>query len=428
MKVSGGKITEILPYEAVPAGALILDAGNLHILPGLVDTHVHINDPGRAHWEGFATATRAAAAGGVTMLMDMPLNSIPPTTTPQGLLAKVAAMDGKTHVDVGLCAGLVPQNAANVREVWGEGALAFKCFLAETGVDEFSYVSEEALTRGLRGLADVGAPLLVHAELPPPLEDAAKLAATLDPRSYAAWLESRPKAAEDQAVDLLVRLVRDIRGRAHVVHLSSSTALSLVERALQEGLPFSAETCPHYLTFASEDIEDGATEYKCAPPIRERENQEKLWAAVKDGRLAQVVTDHSPSDAPMKCSDSGDFMKAWGGISSLELGLRAVWTGARAHGMTLVDVVRLMCEAPARLIGMTGKKGVIAVGADADFCFFDPDADFVCDKDVLQHKNKISPYDKRAMKGRVARTILRGTTIYDEGNFTLNQGRWIKRT
>ncbi len=427
IRVSGGKITELLPEGAVPAGARVLDAGNLHVLPGIVDTHVHINDPGRAHWEGFATATRAAAAGGVTMLMDMPLNSIPPTTTPNGLLTKVAAMDGKTHVDVGLCAGLVPGNAANVREVWGEGALAFKCFLAETGVDEFSHVSEDELTRGLRGLADVGAPLLVHAELPPPLEEAAKLAATLDPRTYASWLASRPKAAEDQAVDLLVRLVRDIRGRAHVVHLSSSTALSLIERALQDGLPFSAETCPHYLTFASEEIEDGETAYKCAPPIRERENQDKLWAAVKDGRIVQVVTDHSPSDAPMKCSESGDFMKAWGGISSLELGLRAVWTGARARGMTIVDVVRLMCEAPARLIGMTGRKGVIAVGADADFCFFDPDADFVCDKDVLQHKNKISPYDRRTMKGRVHRTILRGTTIYDDGAFTLNQGRWVRR-
>ncbi len=427
IRVSRGKITELLPYDVVPAGARVLDAGNLHVLPGIVDTHVHINDPGRAHWEGFATATRAAAAGGVTMLMDMPLNSIPPTTTPNGLLTKVAAMDGKTHVDVGLCAGLVPGNAANVREVWAEGALAFKCFLAETGVDEFTYVKEDELTRGLRGLADVGAPLLVHAELPPPLDDAAKLAATLDPRTYAAWLASRPKAAEDQAVDLLVRLVRDIRGRAHVVHLSSSTALSLIERALHEGLPFSAETCPHYLTFASEEIADGETAYKCAPPIRERDNQDKLWAAVKDGRIVQVVTDHSPSDAPMKCSESGDFMKAWGGISSLELGLRAVWTGARARGMTIVDVVRLMCEAPARLIGMTGRKGVIAVGADADFCFFDPDADFVCDKDVLQHKNKISPYDRRTMKGRVHRTILRGTTIYEDGEFTLNQGQWVRR-
>jgi allantoinase len=426
--IDKGIIKQVIPYDAVPAGARVLDAGNLHVLPGIVDTHVHINDPGRAHWEGFATATQAAAAGGVTTLVDMPLNSIPPTTTRAGLDAKVAAMQGKTHVDVGLCAGLVPTNANDVKELWDAGAIAFKCFLADTGVAEFSHVDEATLARGMKGLAEVGAPLLVHAELPPGLEVGQKMAASLDPRTYQSWLVSRPKAAEDAAIDLLVRLVRDIRGRAHVVHLSSSTALEIVERALEDGLPFSAETCPHYLTFAADEIADGATEYKCAPPIREKENRDKLWAALKDGRIAQVVTDHSPSDLAMKCSDSGDFMKAWGGISSLELGLRAVWTNASARGFQITDIVRWMCEAPARLVSLTGKKGAIDVGYDADFCFFDPDADFQCDKHVLHHKNEISPYDGRAMKGRVLRTILRGETIYDDGNFTLNQGAWIKRS
>jgi allantoinase len=427
-RIDKGIIKEVIPYDAVPAGARVLDAGNLHVLPGIVDTHVHINDPGRAHWEGFGTATRAAAAGGVTTLVDMPLNSIPPTTTRGGLDAKIAAMQGATHVDVGLCAGLVPTNAGDVKELWNAGAIAFKCFLADTGVAEFSHVDEATLSLGMKGLADAGAPLLVHAELPPPLEEAAKMAASLDPKTYASWLASRPKAAEDAAIDLLVRLVRDIRGRAHVVHLSSSTALDIVERALGDGLPFSAETCPHYLTFAADEIADGATEYKCAPPIREKENREKLWGALKDGRIAQVVTDHSPSDLEMKCSDSGDFMKAWGGISSLELGLRAVWTAASARGFDIADVVRWMCEAPARLVGLTGKKGSIAAGNDADFCFFDPEADFRCDKHVLHHKNEISPYHGRSMKGRVARTILRGNVVYEDGAFTLNQGVWLRRS
>jgi len=427
--VQRGVIAAVTAPDEVPSSVPTIEAGDLVVLPGLVDTHVHINEPGRTEWEGFDTATRAAAAGGVTTLVDMPLNSIPPTTTLEGLRAKVDALEGKARVDVALCGGLVPGNAAALAELYGEGVLAFKCFLAESGVGEFSHVHEDALREGMKELARIGAPLFVHAELPEPLSEGEKAALGLDPRAYATYLKSRPRRAEDAAVELVLRIAKETGARAHIVHLSSSDALDLFARARDEKVSLTVETCPHYLTFAAEEIPDGATEYKCAPPIRESANREKLWDALRQGGIDQVVTDHSPSTVELKCSGSGDFMKAWGGISSLQLGLAAVWTEARKRGATLEDIARWMSAAPARLAGLSSRKGAIAPGLDADLLLWDPDGAFDVDPMTLEHKNKITPYRARTLSGVVHRTILQGETIYERGKGFVGapRGRWLRR-
>lgn len=432
-----GTIEAITDLDAAPpargrgreSGIETIDAGELCVLPGVVDTHVHINDPGRTDWEGFETATRAAAAGGVTTLVDMPLNSIPPTTTLAGLSAKTRALEEKARVDVALCGGLVPSNAhGRLAELHREGVRAFKCFLAESGVAEFSHVQEAELRAGMTELARIGAPLFVHAELPGPLADGELAARGLDPRKYTTYLASRPRRAEDAAIELVLRLAKETGARAHVVHLSSADALPLLRAARAASVPLTVETCPHYLTFAAEEIADGATEFKCAPPIRERNNREQLWDALREGLIDQIVTDHSPSTAALKCSGSGDFMQAWGGISSLQLGLSAIWTEARRRGRSIRDLVEWMCVAPARLAGLTGTKGAIAVGADADLVVWDPDADFVVDAATLEHRNKLTPYHARRLFGLTQRTILRGQTIYERGaGFGDPRGRWLRR-
>jgi allantoinase len=397
------------------------------VLPGLVDTHVHINEPGRTDWEGFETATRAAAAGGVTTIVDMPLNSIPPTTTLEGLLAKAESAEGKCAVDVAFSGGLVPGNVRELERIFRAGAVGFKCFLAESGVPEFPHVMESDLRASLPELARLGAPLLVHAEL---FDAATASTPGPDPRKYATYLESRPETAEVNAIKLLIRLCKETGARAHVVHLSAAGALDLLRRAKDAHVALGAETCPHYLTFAAEDIPDGATDYKCAPPIRGRANQAKLWEALKVGLIEQVVTDHSPSTAELKCSGSGDFMKAWGGISSLQLGLAATWTGASSSwGASERDVARWMASAPAKLVGLDRRKGSIAAGLDADLVFWDPDAPFDVDALRLEHKNKITPYHRRKLRGRIRATFLRGAKIYEDGAFLGKPaGSWIKRS
>ncbi|MCS6913034.1 MAG: allantoinase AllB [Myxococcales bacterium] len=429
VQVRAGRILAVTPPEAVPTGCPVLEAGDLVIMAGLVDTHVHINEPGRTEWEGFWTATRAAAAGGVTTLMDMPLNSIPPTTSAAGLRAKIAATEGKLHVDLGLCAGLVPGNAGSLTELAREGALACKCFLAPSGVDEFPPVIEDDLRAGLRVLAGLGLPLLCHAELPGPLQEAALGLGQEDPRRYATYLRSRPRRAEDLAVELVARLSHEMGVKIHIVHLSSADALPLVRQAKERGAPFTVETCPHYLTFAAEEVPPGATEYKCAPPIREAENRERLWDALREGLIDQVVTDHSPSAPELKCSASGDFMRAWGGICSLQLALPAVWTALRERGGGPNDLVRLsswMSARPAALVGLADRKGRIAPGCDADLVLWDPDAMFAVEPERLAHRHSLTPYRGRVLRGVVRRTLLRGQVIYEDGAFAPPQGVWLR--
>src|ERR1700730_5361174 len=324
--IRNGTITAVRGHDDLPSGANVYDARGSVVMPGLVDTHVHINDPGRTDWEGFETATRAAAAGGVTTLIDMPLNSIPATTTAAGLESKRTAARKKCWVNVGFWGGVVPGNAGELRALHRAGVFGFKCFLVPSGVPEFMNVSEEDLRAALPKLAAMDSPLLVHAELPGSIaEESAKLEKT-DPIKYKTWLRSRPPGAETKAVEMMVRLSREFKARVHIVHVSSELSVPIIRRAKKEGLQITAETCPHYLFFVSGSIPDGQTQFKCAPPIRDSQNRKRLWNALVKKTIDFVVTDHSPSPPAMKCLDTGDFFKAWGGISSLQLSLPVMWT------------------------------------------------------------------------------------------------------
>jgi allantoinase len=418
IQIREGVIVGISPYDDVPAEWTIYEAGNLAVMPGLVDTHVHINEPGRTEWEGFTSATRAAAAGGITTLIEMPLNSIPPTTTVNAFHEKIAAATSKLWVDTGFWGGLVPGNAGELRALWEAGCFGFKCFLVDSGVQEFSSISEMDLREGLPELAKIGAPLLAHAESPGPIDDATKRRpANASGRSYKTWLDSRPRAAEDEAIALLLCLADEYGARVHIVHLSSSDAIPAIRAAKANDIPISVETCPHYLTFAAEEIPDGATLFKCAPPIRERENREKLWAALGNGTIDMIATDHSPCPPQMKNQEKGDFLDAWGGIASLQLSLPAVWTQARARGYSLTHIARWMCAAPARLAGLEKKKGAIAMGHDADLVIWNPDAAFRVNPSRLQHRHKLTPYAGLDLMGIVETTFLRGKKIFERGGF-----------
>ena len=427
--VHEGKIAAVAGYDEAPAGVPVFDAGASVVMPGVVDTHVHINEPGRADWEGFDTATRAAAAGGITTLIDMPLNSIPPTTTAQAMDAKLEAARGKCWVDVGFWGGVVPGNAADLGRLYAAGVFGFKCFLVPSGVPEFEYVDETHLRAALPELASLGAVLLVHAELPGPIDVATASAASADARRYSTWLASRPREAENQAIALLARLSRETRARVHIVHLSSSDALPVLKRAREDGLPISIETCHHYLTLAAEGVPDGATEFKCAPPIREQENREKLWAALEEGLIDQVVTDHSPSPSALKCCDSGDFLKAWGGISSLQLSLPVLWTQAQSRGYGAEKLAEWLCRAPARLAGLDKRKGSIAVGYDADLVVWNPEAIHDVEPEELHHRHKLTPYRGRTLHGVVEATFLRGEKVFERGRFVgPARGEILRRT
>ena len=422
--VRGERIVAIAPHSDRPAGVRTLDAGQLMVLPGLVDTHVHMNDPGRADWEGVEHATRAAAAGGVTTVVDMPLNSIPPTTTLAGLEAKRVALAGRCHVDVAFWGGVVPGNAGDLAPLAHAGVLGFKCFLCPSGVEEFEHVTEGDLRDALPELARLRLPLLAHAELPAGLLDPG----SGDPRSYDTWLGSRPAAAENRAIDLLIALASEYGARVHIVHLASAEALPALRDARARGVGLSVETCPHYLTFAAEEIPDGATALKCAPPVRERVHRERLWQALTAGDVDLVASDHSPAPSALKGQDDGNFIRAWGGVASLQLGLAAVWSGARERGIPIDCVLRWMAAAPARLAGIDRVKGSITPGADADLVIWDPDTHWTVDPSTLHHRHPVTPYAGMRLSGQVRTTLLRGRVVFDEGRIVPGASGKMTRT
>jgi allantoinase len=402
--VREGRIVAVEPLSSDLDADRVIELGaNQVLLPGLVDTHVHINDPGRTSWETFRTATRAAAAGGVTTVLDMPLNSLPPTVSPEALEIKRKAAEGRLHVDVGFWGGAVPGNLGELRALHDEGVFGFKSFLLHSGVDEFGHLTFAEFEKALRELNRFDGLMLVHAE------DGEEVK-TAHGRRYADFLASRPRAAENAAILRVIDLAKRTGARAHILHLSSADALPMIAQAKADGVEITAETCPHYLTFVAEEIQDGATQFKCCPPIREAVNREALWQGLADGVIDFVVSDHSPSTVDLKRPASGDFGEAWGGIAGLQVGLPAVWTQARRRGHTVFDVVEWMAHRPAKLAGMR-QKGQIAPGFDADFCVFAPDEAFVVQAEQLHHRNPVTAYHGVPLAGRVVSTWLRGIKV-----------------
>jgi allantoinase len=429
------RITAIGEWRDVPSEAIVHDLGNLVLLPGLVDTHVHINEPGRTEWEGFATATQAAAAGGVTTLVDMPLNCVPEITSVEALQTKRAAAAGRAWVDWAAWGGVVRGNAGNLRAMIDAGVPGFKCFLIDSGVDGFQWVCEADLPAAMQQLHGTGRPLLAHAEVPGPVQAATEAMdrAGSDWRKYATYLASRPDESEIEAIALLIRLAEEFHTPVHIVHLSSARALPLLADARRRGVPVTVETCTHYLWFVAEEIRDGATEHKCAPPIRSAENRERLWGALKDGLIDMVVTDHSPCIPAMKRHEDGRWNLAWGGIASLGLTLPVLWTGMLDRGLDgdvgLTRAAEWLAVAPARLAGMSAQKGALRVGADADLAVFDPEAEWTVSADDLNFRHKISPYLGAGLRGRVMETWLRGDRVYGGGAFegTPRGREWVRR-
>ena len=417
MHFENGKIVSVGEWTGTPDGADIIDAGDFVVMPGIVDSHVHVNEPGRTEWEGFETATKAAAAGGVTTIVDMPLNSIPATTTSKAFKEKLAAANGKCSVDVAFWGGVVPGNVTELQPLVEQGVRGFKCFLIHSGVEEFPHVTAADLRIAMPELARLDTVLLVHAELEGPVDDAAMSVADLDPREYSTFLRSRPRESENAAVALMIELCRETGARIHIVHHSSSDALGILRAARSEGLPITVETCPHYLTLSAEDISDGDTHFKCCPPVRERENREKLWGAVRDGTIDMIVSDHSPCTPELKARDTGDFMDAWGGISALQFSLPVMWTNFRSRGFELADLIRLMSEAPAKLAGLENRKGKLAPGFDADIVVWDPDERFTLRPELIEHRHKLTPYAGMELYGSVRTTYVGGREVYTSGSF-----------
>lgn len=404
LRIEDGRIAEVAPYDDAADAWHAPDAS--YVLPGVVDTHVHVNEPGRTEWEGFVSATHAAALGGVTTLVDMPLNSVPPTTTVDALATKRAAADGELAVDVGFWGGAVPENLGGLRPLWEEGVLGFKCFLAPSGVEEFAPLDPAQLAAVLDEVAGFGGLLIVHAEDAGVLERAPQKPC----RAYADFVLSRPDAAETAAIRRLVDGARATGCRVHVLHLASARALDLLRAARDEGVPVTVETCPHYLCFAAEEIPDAEPAFKCCPPIRDEGNREALWQGLVDGVIDMVVSDHSPATADVKYAGDGDLQQAWGGIAGLQVGFAAVAHAARDRGIGVAEVSGWMARNTADLVGL-GRKGRIAVGADADLAVYDPGAELVVDAAQLAHRNPISAYDGQRFRGSVTHTVSRGRLL-----------------
>lgn len=416
VEINNGLIHAIHGYDA-ELECSVEDLGEQVIMPGLVDSHVHINEPGRTEWEGFNTATQAAAAGGITTLVDMPLNCIPVTTTPEAFQEKLDAVSDKLWVDCGFWGGVIPQNLDQLDDLLTAGVLGCKSFLIDSGVEEFPNVEAEHIQKAMPILAKHNAPYLIHAEL-----DCGGFDNVVIGDKYQSFLASRPKKWENDAVAMMLDLATEAKNnghdcKVHIVHLSSDEALSIITEAKSRGLTFTAETCPHYLTLASESIPDGKTLFKCCPPIREDQNRQNLWQAVEDGRISFIVSDHSPCTPQLKHIDSGDIEKAWGGISALQFGLPLIWTEAKKRGFTLVDIARLMSFETAKFAGLETIKGQIAVGHHADLCIFDETASFVISNDMIKHRHKITPYVGRKVDGQILKTYVRGHMVYQQDEF-----------
>jgi allantoinase len=408
------KIMDVVSISEIPSDCPVEDMKNDVVMPGLVDTHVHINEPGRTDWEGFETATKAAAAGGITTLVDMPLNCIPVTTTVDALNQKIAATKNQLWVDCGFYGGLIPDNLQDIESLADAGVLGFKAFLSHSGIDEFPNINEKHLREALPIISKKGIPVLVHAEL----ENGA--IQSEDHSTYKSFQDSRPKSWENNAVKLLIELCKEYDARIHIVHLSSADFLPEIAQTRNDGYPISVETCPHYLHFASENISDGDTRFKCAPPIWESDNKEKLWSGLENGLINFITSDHSPCTPELKNLEAGDFEKAWGGISSIQFTLPVIWTECKARGFSIDQLINWMSAAPAKFIGKDQQKGQISPGFDADLVCWNPDEKYIIQKEAIHHKNKLTPYEGESLYGVVNATFLRGQKVYEKGEFLGN--------
>jgi allantoinase len=422
--VKNGMIADIVPALPSDASNTVIDIGEKMLMPGIIDPHVHLNEPGRTAWEGFATGTRSAAAGGITTLIEMPLNADPVTTNAAAFDKKTAAAEGQLQVNCGFWGGLVPGNEKDIEKLIDKGVLGFKAFLTHSGIDEFPNVTAEDLHKAMPIIASHNLPLLVHCEITTHV----KPQTGNNELSYQNYLSSRPKEWEDEAIALMIQLCEQYQCRVHIVHLSSANSIAAIKQAKQKGLPITVETAQHYLYFNAEEIPDAQTAFKCAPPIREKENNEQLWRALQEGIIDFVATDHSPAPPDMKEIGSGNLMKAWGGIASLQLALPVLWTAARKRNIPVTDMAKWLCEKPAILPGLQKSKGKIAKGYDADLVVWDPDKQFLVTEALLHHKHKMTPYLNQELYGAVTHTWLGGQLIFDKGTFpVLNQGKIITR-
>ncbi|XP_031328413.1 uncharacterized protein LOC116159615 isoform X1 [Photinus pyralis] len=417
---NAGKITKVLrhheiaPYKKCQNVELqIIDVGTHVIMPGIVDSHVHVNEPGRTDWEGYETATRAAAAGGVTTIVDMPLNSIPPTTTLHNFKQKLKAAQGKVYVDVAFWGGVIPGNQDDLMDLINAGVVGFKCFMCESGVEEFPCVNKEQIEVAMKILENTDSVLAFHAEL----DGNGSAASNDDSCQYSTFLRTRPASMEINAIKLIIELARNYNVRVHIVHLSTADALPIIAEAKKDGVKLTVETCHHYLSIKNEDIPEKATQFKCTPPIRDLTNLNLLWQAIKNGLLDMVVSDHSPCTSDLKCLESGNFMQAWGGISSLQFDLSLFWTQVKQHGLSIFDINKYMTYMPAKLVGLHNVKGQIATNYDADFVIWDPHSIIHVEPEMIQHKNKITPYLGKNLYGKVLKTVVRGHVVYDNEKF-----------
>ena len=415
--IGNGTIIDIVPH--MPRDVLkIIDVGDKILMPGVIDPHVHINEPGRTDWEGFNTATKAALAGGITTLVDMPLNSSPVTTTVKAFEEKLSAAEKYLHTNCGFWGGVVPGNENEIEPLIEKGVLGFKAFLTHSGIDDFPNVTESDLRKAMPVIAKYDLPLLVHCELTDNEQRS-----TDNQRSYQNYLSSRPKKWEDDAIALMIRLCGEFNCRVHIVHLSSANSIEQIKNSKQLGLRLTVETAQHYLYFSAEEIKDGQCVFKCAPPIREKENNDRLWQALEEGIIDFVATDHSPSPPAIKELETGDFTKAWGGISSLQWALPILWTSAKQRGFDIKDICKWLCQNPAKLIGKEIKKGKIEKGYDADLIVWNPNTKFIVKEDSIYHKHKITAYLNQELSGEVEQTWIAGERVYNKGQMQLNHGK-----